>query len=242
MQDVSHDTPISAVDSAAPAAPFRLRVEAIRSVINFKRENDPAFESMSLSDIADKCRVGISTFKRILSGAATDCNCSTLSLICESLGVDPAEVLGLAPLRDYKREKETYDPTLMDTLRRQNAALEERLLHKKDVIDDLNARLNDLNKTLLDREGRLVNLRTIIHQEGHDGKIAIGQVREMEQRLADKRDQIADQAKTIAEQKAEIRKLRAMGIGLTLALIAVMAFAFYLVWEIANPTLGNFRY
>lgn len=202
---------------------------ALTALIKFQKENNPRLRGKSNRDIAEACGMSENTLCAILKGKNRNPRVGTLVCIIRAIGGGSIDrLVGLAPHRDYAKEEAVFDATLVETL-------QARLDEKREIIADLKAQLADADK-------RLVNLRNIIHQEGHDGKMALGQVKEMEQRLADKREQVAEQQKTIAEQKTEIRKLRAMGICLTFALIAVMAFAFYLVWEIANPTLGNFRY
>lgn len=216
-------------DDHSDLSVYELDNTALTALIKFQKENNPRLKGKSNRDIADACGMSENTFCAILKGKNRNPRVGTLVCILRAIGGGSIDrLVGLAPHRDFAREEAVFDATLVE-------ALQARLDEKRETIESLKAQLED-------RESRLVNLRTIIHQEGTDGKVAIGQVREMEQRLADKREQIAEQAKTIAEQKAEIRKLRALGIGLTMLVIAVMAFAFYLIWEIANPTLGNFRY
>lgn len=214
-----------------PADQFACELDntALTALVKFQKENNPRLKGKSNRDIADACGMSENTFCAILKGKNRNPRVGTLVCIIRAIGGGSIDrLVGLAPHRDFEKEEAVFDATLVETL-------QARLDEKRETIESLRAQLED-------REARLVNLRTIIHQEGHDGKVAIGQVKEMEQRLADKREQIAEQAKTIAEQKAEIRKLRAMGIGLTLLLIAILALSLYLIWEMANPTLGNFRY
>lgn len=223
MTEANTTTPITYVDEC------EFDAAALTELYNFQRTHNPALKGMSSQAIAEACDMSENTMRELLKGKNKNPRLGTMKRFLRVIGGGSLDRLtGFAPHRDFDKEEAAYDANLVQSL-------QVRLDEKREMIAELKSQLAD-------REERLVNLRTIIHQEGHDGKIAIGQVKEMEQRLADKCDQIAEQSKTIAEQKIEIRKLRAMGVVLTILLMLVMAFAFYLVWEIANPTLGNFRY
>lgn len=249
MQNVSQDSAVTNMESPVPPSQFRLRVEAIRAAINFKRENDPAFAELSVCDLADKCRVGRSTFKRILSGAATDSNCSTIALICEGLGIDPAVLFGLAPSRDYNREAADYNPTLMDNMRRQNIALEERLVEKRERIKELVTEVSQSEQEC-DRLRKLYNKKCIdlsaaeARMEAMKAEVDEGAARRArrDETEGQQRRDIEDLQRTLSRERDELRKVRMLCILACLGLIVAMGVVIYLLWEMANPTLGKFRY
>ena len=223
MTEANTTTPITYVDEC------EFDAAALTELYNFQRKHNPALKGMSSQAIAEACDMSENTMRELLKGKNKNPRLGTMKRFLRFIGGGSIDRLtGFAPPRDFDKEEAAYDATLVQSL-------QVRLDEKREMIAELKSQLAD-------REKHLVNLRTAIHQECLDGKAAIGQVKEMEQRLSDKREQIAEQQATIAEQKLEIRKLRVMCIALIVLLIAVMAFAFYLIWEIANPTLGNFRY
>lgn len=194
---------------------FRLQNEAIKAAIDFKREHDPVFSSLTLGDLADKCHIGRSTFKRIVNGATTDANCSTVALICEGLGIDPAVVMGLAPIIDYKREEEEYNPTLMDTMRRQNIALEERLTEKCSRIEELT---QELDKS----EVECHRLRLLYNDTCKSLSAA---------------ETIARDSESDKNELKRLRRLNNMLLTVLVA-VAVVLLMIYVVWELRNPDQG----
>lgn len=227
------------MDQASPMLPnteeyvdssvYELDNTALTELITFQKKNNPRLKGKSNRDIAESCGMSENTLCAIMKGKNRNPRIATLVCILRAIGGGSIDrLVGLAPHRDFSKEEAVYDATLVE-------ALQARLDEKRETIADLKAQLEDADK-------RLVNLRTIIHAEGSEGKIALGQVKEMEQRLADKREQIASLSAHVQEQKKEIRKLRFTGACVSAILILTLLVIIYLLWEIANPTLGKIRF
>lgn len=122
---------------------FRLNSAAFKQTFEFKKKNDPAFKNMTHSRFVNLVGICESTWKKILSGQMTDAMCSTAWAAGRALGLDMNVVFGLAPMRDYDREKQEYNPTLMDNMRRQVISLDEQVRHKDEKIKEL---LHEIDK------------------------------------------------------------------------------------------------
>lgn len=122
---------------------FKLNSAAFKQTFEFKKKNDPAFKNMTHSRFVNLVGICESTWKKILSGQMTDAMCSTAWAAGRALGLDMNVVFGLAPMRDYDREKQEYNPTLMDNMRRQVISLDEQARHKDEKIKEL---LHEIDK------------------------------------------------------------------------------------------------
>ena len=227
------------MDTASPMLPIaeepsgfaacELDNTALTQLVSFQKKNNPRLKDWSNRDIAEACGMSENTLCAILKGKNRNPRVATLVCILRIIGGGSIDrLVGLAPHRDFAKEEAVYDATLVE-------AMQARLDEKREQVADLKAQLEDA-------QSRLVNLRTIIHEEGKDGNAAKGKVKEMEERLADKRAQIERYEKQIDEQKAEIRKLRFVGGFVGVMLVVALLIVIYLLWEMANPNLGNFRY
>ena len=116
---------------------FKLNSAAYKQAFEFKKQNDPAFKNMTHNRFVNLVGICESTWKKIMSGQMTDAMCSTAWAAGKALGLDMNVVFGLAPMRDYNREKQEYNPTLMDNMRRQVISLDEQVRHKDEKIKEL---------------------------------------------------------------------------------------------------------
>lgn len=127
---------------------FKLNSAAFKQTFEFKKRNDPAFKNMTHSRFVNLVGICESTWKKILSEQMTDAMCSTAWAAGKALGLDMNVVFGLAPMRDYDREKQEYNPTLMDNMRRQVISLEEQVRHKDEKIKELLGEIDKRDATI----------------------------------------------------------------------------------------------
>ena len=213
MQDLSPPD-----ERALTLSGFRYNYKAFRDAFDFKKANDPAFKDIkSLCALAEKAGISESTCKRLFAGRATDFTVSVLWYMCKILGLDPAVVLYLAPSRDYAREAREYNPTLMDNLRRQIAALEERVASKKEKIDELSA---DLAK----RDAYEKDLRARFLQTEKDLSATAEKAAECEK---------------VKKHKHHLAVCLIVSCALTITFAGIMI---YFLWELQNPNAGNWQF
>lgn len=196
---------------------FRLRSEAIRPAFEFKKKHDPAFSNMTGASFAAKVGIGESTWKKLYAGTATDAMCSTAWAIAKPLGLDPAVLFGLAPSRDYEREKQEYNPTLMDNMRRQIAALEERVASKKEKIAELSADLAKRDSYEKDLRERFLQAEKVLSA------------------TAEK----ASECEKVKKHKHHLAVCLLVSCALTITFAGIMI---YLLWELQNPNAGNWQF
>lgn len=159
---------------------FRFNHNALREAVHFLRERDDRYKDMSVEDIAEHIGLSASTLKKLKRGEITDPRCSTLWLICCRLGLDPRILIGLAPDRDYSREAQTYNATLMEEMRSRM-----EIMAKQATVDD----------------SRLVKLREMVLEKGEAMSRAQSQCAVLQARA----DQ---QAETIAQYECRMETKR----------------------------------
>lgn len=197
---------------------FKYNNTAILDAFEFKKANDPAFKNVtSICAFAEKFGLSESTCKRVFKGRATDFTVSVLWYVCKILGLDPAVVLYLAPSRDYNREEREYNPTLMDNLRRQIAAQDERLNAKKERIDELTAEISKHESYEKDLRERFLKVEK-------DLSTAMEKAAEIEK--------VKKHKHTLA-----VCLIVSAAISITLASLMI-----YFLWELQNPKAGNWQF
>lgn len=222
---------------------FKLQSQTIKPAFEFKKKHDPAFKNMTSSTFAGKIGIGESTWKKLYSGQSVDAMCSTVWVIAKALGLDVSVLFGIAPMHDYDREEQVYNPTLMDNLRRQNIAFEEAIRYKDMRIEDLEKQLD----TALKEQARL---RKMYHEEGIARSRSEERVASFEKMLATrdasiaKNDEIrASNFSTIAHLTSQNRKSRFWSILMAVVAVLVLAgFVYYLFWDVTHPLEGKIRY
>ena len=223
-------------------AQFKLQSQTIRPAFEFKKKHDPAFKNMTSCSFANKIGIGESTWKKLYSGQSVDAMCSTIWAIAKSLGLDVAILFGLAPMRDYAREEQVYNPTLMDNLRRQNLAYEEAIRYKDMRIEDLEKQLD----AALKEQDRL---RKLYHQEGIVRSRAEEQVKSLEEMVITRDKSIAkhDEVRTtnigVINHLTTLNKRNRM-ISVIMSFVAVImaGIMIYFLWELQNPHAGNWQF
>ena len=204
---------------ALGTVPFKINGQAIRDAFEYKKKHDPAFAHMTLNNFALKIGIGESTWKKILSDKAPDAMCSTVTLICKALGISADEVLGLVPQRDYS--KESYDSTLMDNLRKQLGAVEEKVESKRERIAELENEKHLLMNDIQMWQDKYHEAHADLRAAEEHTKHAETHVKEHEKRV----------------------KRYARGLTVSIVLAVVLgALLIYLLWELRNPADGMFRF
>ena len=223
-------------------AQFKLQSQAIRPAFEFKKKNDPAFKNMTSSSFADKIGIGESTWKKLYGGQSVDAMCSTVWAIAKALGLDVAILFGLAPMRDYEREEQVYNPTLMDNLRRQNLAYEEAIRYKDMRIEDIEKQLD----AALKEQDRL---RKLYHEEGLIRSRSEEQVKSLKEMVITRDKSIAKHDEVRTTNISMINHLTALNkrnrmISVIMSFVAVImaSIMIYFLWELQNPHAGNWQF
>ena len=221
---------------------FRLRSEAIRPAFEFKKKHDPAFSNMTGASFAAKVGIGESTWKKLYAGTATDAMCSTAWAIAKPLGLDPAVLFGLAPSRDYEREKQEYNPTLMDNMRRQIAADAERIQNKIERIADLESQIA-ASASEQDRLRKLYLSKAEECSRLQERSASLENMLSTRDQSIVKHDEVrASNITTINHLVKQNRRGRFLIFFLTLSTVILAALMIYFLWELNNPNAGNFRF
>lgn len=203
---------------------FKINADAIRQAYDFKKKNDPAFKSMTQSRFATMIGIGESTWKKLLSKQATDAMCSTAWAIGKALGLDMSVIFGLAPMRDFDLEKREYNPTLMDNMRRQIAAQDERIAAK-------NERIAELNADIVKRDETINSLRADFLSVSRE--------------LASEKQKNADFPVLLSDLEKAKKSKHTLGVCLIISGVVIALFAaamVYFIWELQNPHIGNWQY
>lgn len=183
---------------------------ALTELYNFQRAHNPVLKGLTSKDIAEMCDMSENTLRELLKGKNKNPRLGTLKRLIRVIGGGSLDkLIGFAPPRDFGKEAETYDATLVE-------ALQIRLDEKREIIAELKAQLSDAEK-------RLDNLNNIIRHDDNAGKEALGQVKEMEQRLADKRAQIERYERIVDSQIGELKHLRRINAILAASSVALVA-------------------
>jgi len=236
-------------EESADFSVYELDNTALTQLVSFQKKNNPRLQGKSNRDIAEACGMSENTLCAILKGKNRNPRVATLVCILRTIGGGSIDrLVGLAPHRDFAKEEALYDATLVE-------AMQVRLDEKRQRIEELTTEVstaenectrlrkmyNEVCMELSSARARLEAMQAEV-EEGKGSKAAKGQVGEMEKRLADKGDQLERYEKQIDEQKTEIRKLRLTGGFVGVLLVITLLIVIYLLWEMANPNLGNFRY
>ena len=204
MNEANMTTPITYVEEC------EFDAVALTELYNFQRANNPALKGLTSKDIAEMCDMSENTLRELLKGKNKNPRLGTLKRLIRVIGGGSLDrLIGFAPPRDFDKEAETYNATLVE-------GLQIRLDEKREIITDLKSQLSDA-------DNRLNNLINIIRCDDNVGKEAIGQVKEMEQRLADKRSQIERYERIVDSQTGELKHLRRINAFLTASSVALVA-------------------
>ena len=76
------------------------------------------FQEITITELAKRSGTPESSLRKYLRGEVKDLRISSLIPIARALNASVDKLIGIAPARDFERESETYDPTLMDNMRR----------------------------------------------------------------------------------------------------------------------------
>lgn len=105
----------------------------------------PEFKGVNCALIADVIGISEKTLTNLKLGKLTDSNCSTVGMICTTLGIDPSDYFGIPRKSECDPEKCTS--------------------HAQARLDEKQQRIAELDAMYKDADSRLVNLRTIIKDQ-----------------------------------------------------------------------------
>lgn len=133
------------------------RIEFIKKnpppeILAYKEEH-PEFKTVNCALLAEYIGLSEKTLTNLKLGKLTDSNCSTVWMICTSLGIDPRDYLGIPRQSDCNPETCSS--------------------HAQARLDEKRQRIAELEALYKDADGRLVNLRTIIK----DQSVELGEAR-----------------------------------------------------------------
>lgn len=208
---------------------YELDNTALTALVKFQKENNPRLKGKSNRDIADACGMSENTFCAILKGKNRNPRVGTLVCILRAIGGGSIDrLVGLAPHRDFAKEEAVFDATLVE-------ALQARLDEKRQRIEELTA-------DLAAEKSESARLRKLLLDESAQRSAYEARAVEAESRLKDKDSVVEFRTGLHTDLKLENARLRRTGVVLSVILAVILLCLIYLLWEIANPTLGNFRY
>lgn len=146
-------------------------------------------ESAGLSQamLAKKAGVPESTVRKLLQGETRDPRASTFVPVLKAAKADANAVFGIAPVRDIPVE-----------LSKEGALL----------VDALKAQIEQQRAQDAESDRRLVNLRTMLLEAGKGQATAEGRAAALEGLLAQKADQVREQAEAIAQYECRMEQKR----------------------------------
>ena len=199
-----------------------IRWDHLRKLMEFQELTFPALARLSGTPE--------STLRKLMQGTTKDPRISTLYPIVRALNASFDRTLGLAPERDFEREEETYDATLMDSMRHQL----ETMMRERDAVSTANIAANaELLRTLsakVDEQDKRLNAKR-------------SRLSEQEQEIAVLNERIGHKDKTIANLEGLFRKrgetidglrreLKCQRIFVTVLVLLLVILCGYFVWEL----------
>jgi len=188
------------------------------------------FQELTFPALARLSGTPESTLRKLMQGTTKDPRISTLYPIVRALNASFDRTLGLAPERDFEREEETYDATLMDSMRHQL----ETMMRERDAVSTANIAANaELLRTLsakVDEQDKRLNAKR-------------SRLSEQEQEIAVLNERIGHKDKTIANLEGLFRKrgetidglrreLKCQRIFVTVLVLLLVILCGYFVWEL----------
>ena len=150
-----------------PIKGFHLDHEMLAKLVKWNCQNNPKFIGTTTEDRARICGISESTYKSILSGKNTKPRIDILYAIAKAFNgrIDP--LVGLAPPRDYEREKEHYDATFMESMNHQLEAANAKITAQTEAMAELKGELREANaeRKALQRELDTANEHCKEHAE-----------------------------------------------------------------------------
>lgn len=168
--------------------------------------------------------------RKLMQGTTKDPRISTLYPIIRALNASFDRTLGLAPERDFEREEETYDATLMDAMRNQL----ETMMREREAVSTAGINANaELLRTLsakVDEQDKRLDAKR-------------SRLSEQEQEIAVLNERIGHKDKTISNLEGLFRKrgetidclrreLKYQRIFVTVLVLILVLLCGYFVWEL----------
>lgn len=209
-------------------------------------------QQLTYPELARRSNMSERTLRNILKGVTKDPRVSTLLSIVRALGASIDRLVGLAPLRDMKREEATYDATLMESMRTRldeaqrqretDAAELDRLrklvLSKGEALSSVTERCASIDGMVKERAA----LEKKIEEQAARLEFKADKIREQAEKISTLQERVDAKAVTISNlegiMERQRRELWYMRVAiLALVTLIILAFA-YFVWEITNLDEG----
>jgi len=149
MDARTNDAPLSNVQQLSvveerSSSTYCLDIDALNRLIDFGREHNPRLKGASEARIAELCEISETTYKSIRKGRNRKPRVDILYSIVALFGGSIDRLIGLAPPRDYARERAAWDATMVEGLQQRIDYLE-----RQKALDD--AELGRLRKIILEK-------------------------------------------------------------------------------------------
>ncbi len=160
------------------------KIEAIKKnppaeIMEFKAAR-PEFKTVNCALIAEYIGLSEKTLTNLKLGKLTDSNCSTIWLICTTLGIDPREYLGLPKQSECNPETCTS--------------------HAQARLDEKRQRIAQMEAAAANQERELAKLRTIIKEQSIEYGGAKARAEVLERLISEKDGSIARRDKGIQQR------------------------------------------
>lgn|GEM_PF-5512106 len=199
-----------------------IRWDHLRKLMEFQELTFPALARLSGTPE--------STLRKLMQGTTKDPRISTLYPIIRALNASFDRTLGLAPERDFAREEETYDATLMDAMRNQV----ESMMRERDTVTAASIAANaELLRTLSEKvdeqEKRLADKRSRLSEQEQDLAVLNERIVHKDRTIANLEGLFGKRGETIDCLRRELKHQRVFTTCLALLLVLLCG---YFVWEL----------
>lgn len=199
-----------------------IRWDHLRKLMEFQELTFPALARLSGTPE--------STLRKLMQGTTKDPRISTLYPIIRALNASFDRTLGLAPERDFEREEETYDATLMDAMRNQL----ETMMREREAVSTAGIAANaELLRTLSakvdDQESRLAAKRSRLSEQEQEIAVLNERIGHKDKTIANLEGLFRKRGETIDSLRRELKYQR---IFVTLLVLLLVILCGYFVWEL----------
>ncbi len=215
----------------------------LKELVDFQLEHNPKLKGKKCRDIAIGSGISESTYKNLMSGRNRNPTIGILTGILDFVGGGSIDrLVGLAPPRDFEKEAAQYDASLMESMQArmkekeqrvtelidQVGVLEDQKLHYQRMYKDECIKVASLESDLRHMNERVVALQSEANADAEHRAV-------QDRQSGDLRDDLNKVRNTMYRQRMGL-------IFVSLIAFAALVALVYLLWEIANPTIGNIRF
>lgn len=202
--------------------------DRLNDLVEFQMKNNPRMKGKTKRDIASECFISETSLKNMLSGRNVNPHISTVIRLVRYVGGGDMNILvGFAPARDYSKEEQNYDKTLVE-------GMQARLDEKRQRIAELTQQVEELQADKL----RLQRMYNDASNRASSAEAEVKHLEIMKTTLYKERDERDDERKDV---KMEHKRLRVALTVMCAVVILSLGACVYVLWDALNPAVGLLR-